>query len=351
MIKRKNKEPKAPKPKKAPLKVRWNSFWERNRKSEKNYLLKKKMWDIFYRLCRGILVFGLCFLILQPLLTKISLSFMEEQDLYDSTVISIPRHFSVSSYTLAWKMLKGIKAFGTSLMLSLIVALAQVVSCTLVGYGFARFKFPLKNFWFGCVILVIIVPPQTLFAPYYIWFSNFDILGICKLLTGHTVKLLGSLWPYLLMCLGCAGYKSGLYIYLLRQHFRNEPKELEEAAYVDGCSKLRTFVQILLPGAAPIITSCFLFSFVWQWTDVTYSQLFFSRVNGWNTVTNGLSTLVNHLDTYYKSLNGSSYAISTAFGNQVLSTGMLLAIIPLLIIYVFAQKNFVESLSSTGIKG
>ncbi len=351
MIKvKKQKETKAPKPVKQPLKKRWADFWERNRKSE-NYLLKKKIAGFFYRLCRGILIFGLCFLILQPLLTKISLSFMEEQDLYDSTVISIPRHFSVSSYQLAWKMLKGLKAFGISLLISLLVAIAQVISCTLVGYGFARFKFPLKNFWFACVILVIIVPPQTLFAPLYIWFSKFDIFGIIKLIKGESLTLLGSLWPYVIMCLGCAGYKSGLYIYLLRQHFRNEPKELEEAAYVDGCSRMRTFVQILLPGATPILTSCFLFSFVWQWTDVTYSRIFFTISSGWYTVTNGLKGLVENLDAYFKTIYGQSFKITSALGNQVLSTGMLMAIIPLLCIYVFAQKNFVESLSSTGIKG
>ncbi len=332
-------------------KERWEFFWERNRKSD-GYLLKKKIARFIFCVCRAVLVFGLCFLILQPLLNKVSVSFMEEIDLYDSTVISVPRHFSVSAYSMAWKMLEGAKTFWTSFYVSFLVAVAQIVSCTLVGYGFARFKFPLKNFWFACVILLIVVPPQTIITPLYLYFTDFDIFGIIGLFHGGKgVKLLGGMTPYILMCLGCAGFKSGLYIYLLRQHFRNEPKELEEAAYVDGCSRMRTFVQILLPGATPILTSCFLFSFVWQWTDVYYSQIFFSNAYGWILVTNRLSSLVDRLDGYYKSIYGQSYQIASAYGQQVLSTAVLMSLIPLILIYVLAQKNFVESLSQTGIKG
>lgn len=332
-------------------KEQWNHFLERNRKSE-GYLLKKKAGEWVYRICRGLLVFGLCFLILQPLANKLSLSLMEEQDLYDSTVISIPRHFSVSAYQLAWKMMEGLKAFGTSFYVSFLVAAAQVVSCTLVGYGFARFKFPLKNFWFACVILLIIVPPQTIITPLYLQFQDFDVLGIIGLFNGGKgLNLLGKITPYLLMCLGCCGFKGGLYIYLLRQHFRNEPKELEEAAYVDGCGRLRTFLQILLPGATPIITSCFLFAFVWQWTDAYYARVFFAQAYGWTLVTNRLSSLVDRLDSHFKGIYGQSYQITQGFGNQVLSTATLMSMVPLIIIYVLAQKNFVESLSQSGIKG
>ncbi len=332
-------------------KEQFQNFMERNRKTD-GYLLRKKVGRFFYCVCRAILIFGLCFLIIQPLLQKISFSFMEERDLYDSTVISIPRHFSVSAYDTAWFMLGGIKSVWTSFYIAILVGLFQVLSCTLVGYGFARYKFPFKNFWFGCVVMLIIVPPQTIITPLYLYFQDFDILGIIGLFNGGKgLNLLGTLTPYLLMCLGCAGFKSGLYIYLLRQHFRNEPKELEEAAYVDGCGKLRTFFQILLPGARPIMVSCFLFAFVWQWTDSAYSKVFFPSGAGWSLVTNHLNGFVDALNGYYKTLYGQGYQISNAFGNQILSTATLISMIPLIIIYVLAQKNFVESISQSGIKG
>ncbi len=330
---------------------KFQNFMERNRKSE-GYLLRKKAFRVLYCVCRAILVFGLCFLILQPLLQKFSLSFMAEKDLYDSTVISIPRNFSINAYQMAFKMLDGAKALWTSFYIAILVALFQVTSCTLVGYGFARYKFPLKNFWFACVILLIIVPPQTIVTPLYLYFQDFDILGIIGLFNGGKgINLLGKAAPYLMMCAGCAGFKSGLYIYMLRQHFRNEPKELEEAAYVDGCGRLRTFTQILLPGARPIMVSCFLFAFVWQWTDAVYSKVFFAKGQGWVMVTNRLTGLVDNFNAYCKTLYGEGYQISNAYGNQVLSTATLITLVPLIVIYVVAQKSFVESISQSGIKG
>ena len=217
------------------------AFRERNRKSN-NYLLKKTILRFAIKFVRFVLLFGLCFLILQPLLNKVSISFMEEQDLYDSTVINIPRHFTTASYRLTGSLLSYWQSMFTTAGISLLVSVLQIISCTLVGYGFARYKFPLKNLWFGLVVLVILVPPTTIMASLYLNFSFFDILGIFKLTTGAPLNLLNSIVPYILMCLGCMGLKSGLYIYMIRQFFRGIPKELEEAAYVDGCGLQHSFV-------------------------------------------------------------------------------------------------------------
>ncbi len=335
-------------------KERFENFKERNRKSG-GYLLRKKIGSFLYRLCRAILIFGLCFLILQPLLHKISLSFMTKEDLFDRTVISVPRHFSTSAIRNSWMLLYKFKPFWTSISIGLVVALLQVLSATLVGYGFARFKFPLKNFWFACVILMIVVPPQTLVTPMYLNFSHFDIFGIFKALTGKELKLLGSVWAYIAVCAGCAGYKSGLYIYMMRQHFRNEPKELEEAAWVDGCGKLRTFWSILLPGARPMMVSCFLFAFVWWWTDGVYSRLFFAKGYGWYTVSNCLSNVANRLNSEYKKMIGvtdqGGTFVPIAYANQITAASTLICLVPLIVIYLVAQKSFVESISQSGIKG
>lgn len=328
-----------------------HQFFERNRKSG-GYLLRKKISEIIFRICRAVLVLGLCFLILQPLLQKISLSFMTEKDLYDSTVINIPRHFSISAIKTAWMYMYGNKSMWTSLYIGVLVGIAQVASCTLAGYGFARYKFPFKNLWFACVILLIVVPPQTLVTPMYLDFSEFDFFGIIKFFNhGKGINLLGSFWAYLAVCLGCGGYKSGLYIYLMRQHFRNEPKELEEAAYVDGCNRFHTFWSILLPGARPMMVSCFLFSFVWWWTDGVYSRVFFARGHGWYTIANALPTLVDHMSHELQAVYGNGYLVPVGYSQQILSTATLISLVPLIIIYVVAQKSFVESLSQSGIKG
>ena len=324
---------------------KWQAFMERNRKSN-GYLMRKTIFNIGYKICRAILIFGLCFLIVQPLLNKISLSFMEEQDLYDSTIVNIPRHFTTSSYKLTSQLMKYWKALGTTAYISLFVSALQVAAATLVGYGFARYKFPLKNFWFFMVILVIIIPPQTIMAPLYLNFTYFDPLGIVSLVSGRPINLLNTILPYLLLCLGCMGLKSGLYIYLIRQFFRNVPKDIEEAAYVDGCGKFKTFYRIMLPDAKPIITSCFLFAFVWQWTDKFYSQMFLRKYTLLSTQLSGLS---GALDAFVKNA-GIAEKATQAYSSAIVATGTLMTIIPLLIIYVFAQKGFVESLSQSGIK-
>lgn len=103
-------------------------------------------------------------MIIQPLLDKLSVSFMAERDLYDSTVISIPRHLTTANYSLAAS--KILLNYGTTFLNTLIVSLAvsvlQIAACTLVGYGFARFEFPFKKFWFAAVIITVIIPPQTI---------------------------------------------------------------------------------------------------------------------------------------------------------------------------------------------
>jgi multiple sugar transport system permease protein len=217
----------------------------------------------------------------------------------------------------------------------------------LVAYGFARFKFPFKNFWFACVIMIIVIPPQTLSTSLHLHFRYFDIFGIIEALTGQTLNLRGSVLPYYLMSATCMGLKNGLYIYMIRQFFRNVPKELEEAAYVDGCGTLKTFFRIMLPDAKPILTSCFLFAFVWQWTDGFYSRTFLGNTK---LLSLQAQMIAERLDSYIKLELSNAAGASIGYTNCIVATGTLMVIAPLITIYLFAQKGFVESLSSTGIK-
>ncbi|MBR7089897.1 MAG: carbohydrate ABC transporter permease [Lachnospiraceae bacterium] len=308
---------------------------------------KKIATNAFISFVRFILLFGLCFMIIQPILNKISVSFMTEGDLYDPVVINIPAHFTTANYQLSAKLMNYKLAFKNSMITSLTIGLLQVAVCTLVGYGFARYEFPFKKFWFGCVLLMIIIPPQIMSTSLYLHFKFFDILGLSQLITGNTINLRGSVLPYYLLSAGCMGLKNGLYIYLIRQFFRNIPKELEEAAYVDGAGTLKTFIIIMLPDAKPILVSCFLFSFVWQWTDGFYSRMFLGNLK---LVSTSLSSIADDLSTYIASQTGVQSTVSVAYSNCILSTGTLMIILPLIFLYLFAQKGFVESLSSTGIK-
>jgi len=318
----------------------------------KNYHIKKKVFNTAFKICRAVLIFGMCFLIIQPLLDKLSVSFMDIQDLFDSTVISIPRNFTAANYKLAGELLNFWQSLFETFFIVIISSVLQIAACTLAAYGFARYKFPLKNFWFFCVMLIIIIPPHTIMASLYLNFHFFDIFGLFRLITGDPVNLLNSVFGYWMLSATGMGLKSGLYIFMLRQYFRGMPKELEEAAWVDGCGKFRTFIQIMLPDATPMLTSCFLFSFVWQWTDSFYSSLFLTN---YNMLSIGLSAIAERVSLWWAAVNelSSGAAASPApvgYIQAMIATGMIMCLAPLILLYLAAQKAFVESLSQTGIK-
>ena len=322
------------------------SFWERNRRSG-GYLLKSRVKKFAISLIRGLLMFGLCFMIIQPMITRLSMSIMTESDLYDSTIVLLPRHVTLDNYRIVAELTDLPRSMINTLWISLLVSVCQVIAVTLVAYGFARFEFPLKKFWFACVIVLIIIPPQTIQTALYMTFANFDIFGIIKAITGKALNLRSSLIPYILMSLTCMGLKDGLYIYMLRQYFKGVPESLEEAAYVDGCGTMHTFMRIMLPDAVPTIASCFLFSFVWQWTDLFYSRNF---LTGYSLYSVRLSTIVSRMARYFS--NDASQAVVVPVGRQLqlISIAVLICCIPLIILYCFTQRTFVESLAMTGSK-
>ena len=317
-------------------------------------IFRNRLKKITISVIRGLLLFGLCFMIIQPILTRFAVGLMEEQDLYDSTVVLLPRHITWDNYRIVFDLTSFFRkdfpyldSMLNTLWVSLAVSLLQVISCTLVGYGFARYNFPLKKFWFACVIAVIIIPPQTISIALYANFNSFDIFGIFTALTGKPLNLLNSTAPYMLMSLTCMGLKDGLYIYMLRTYFQGIPKSLEEAAFVDGCSTMHTFVRIMLPDAIPTIASCFLFSFVWQWTDLFYTRNFFKTINMYSVKLNGMAI---QMTRYFSKDTSNSVIVPQAREQQLINIGVLICIIPLIILYLFTQKTFVQSIAMSGSK-
>lgn len=317
----------------------------------RSYHLRKNSTDIFIKFARAVLLFGLCFLIIQPLLDKISVSFMSEQDLFDSTVISIPRNFTLANYRLVSQLISFWPSLFQTTFIVLVSAILQIAACTLAAYGFARYKFPLKNFWFFCVMLIIVVPPQTIMASLFLNFHFFDIFGLFRLIRGEPINMLGTVFGYWMLSATGMGLKSGLYIFMLRQYFRGVPKELEEAAWVDGCGKFKTFIRIMVPDASPMLVSCFLFSFVWQWTDSFYATLFLTN---YNMLSSGLGAIAERVGQWWAAVNAAGGAVASvapmAVTQAVIATGMLMTLAPLILLYLVAQRAFVESLSQTGIK-
>lgn len=309
------------------------------------YLNLHAINGLFWSVIRYLLLIGLAFLILYPLLVKLSNSFMSPQDLIDGTVRFIPRQFTWFNYKTVIEYTSFFKGLSNTFGISFLSGIIQMLVCTMVGYGLARFNFKGKSVIFSLVVLTILIPPQTYMISLYMKFSFFDLFGLMSTFTGGTVRLMDSMWPMAILSMIGFGFKNGLYILIMRQYFKGIPKELEEAAYVDGSGLFRTFSMIILPLSFSMMITIFVFSFSWQWTDSFYSSMFFSQ----------FKLLSNSLLVGFEGLMLEGATLGLKQGQPLTATltntMSLLVVVPLIIVYLFAQKYLVEGIEHSGIVG
>ncbi|MBR2489629.1 MAG: carbohydrate ABC transporter permease [Clostridia bacterium] len=318
-------------------------FIDKNKQIKNN---AKRVGSMLYSLVRTIIVLGVCYYVLFPILQSVFQAFMARRDLYDSTVDLIPKNWTLDNFRIIFKAVDIPKATLNTALISLVVTATQLASCTLVGYGFARYDFPFKKILFGLVVFTLIVPVQTIVVPLYLNFRFFDILGIMGLFGSEGINVLNTAWPFVILGMTAMGFRNGLYIFLIRQFYRNVPKELEEAAMIDGAGFFKTFYRIMLPGAKPILSVVAILSFVWQWTDYFYSGWFASNISVLSNEISAVSTNLNVI----KNILGVS-AIEDSYKLVLNSTGALVIMIPIIILYLFTQRTFVESIERGGIVG
>ena len=289
---------------------------------------------------RMVLLISIGYVIIYPLIYMVSTSLVSRNGFFNSARVWIPEKVSPAfNYKTAWELLNYTTSLMATLKYEIVSALIEVAACAVTAYGFARFKFKGHKLLFGMAVLTLIIPPQIILLPLYIRFHFFGITNIFQfsgIFSG--VDLINTYWPFLLLSGTALGFKNGLYIYLLRQHFKNMPMALEEAAYIDGCGPFRTFLRIMLPGSVPMLVTVFLFSFVWQWNDTVYSGIFFPEI----------PTLANKL---YGMVFTTMGAGTTLMSAVLESPKFFLLITPIVILYLFTQKLFVQSISRSGIVG
>jgi len=306
------------------------------------------LWSIF----RLVLIIGIGFIIIRPILTQISVAFKSPEDIYNPTIYLVPVHFTMENVKYAMDILNYWPLLQNTLLFVIVTTIMSAASCALAGYGFARFKFPGSNVLFALVVLTILIPASTLMVPMYLHFRNFDVLGLVTLFTGKEgLNLLNTYWPSIITSALGVGLKSGLYIYIFRQFFRGLPKEIEEAALIDGAGGIRTFLTIMLPNAIPPIITVMLFAFVWQYNDTFYASLFMSNSE---LMANAVAALPANVNKFLPELLGLVGTEARADPNHVamiVDTGILMAIAPLIIMYLFVQRYFVESVERTGVVG
>ena len=299
--------------------------------------LAEKVWPVF----RFLILFGLGFVILTPLLFMISYGFRSRADMSDPTIIWIPRHPTLEV------MKQTVGAMGltrssnnpllNTLLLNIGCSLCQVASCAVTGYGFARFRFRGRELLFGIVILMILVPTQIISIPLYVTFRYF-LFGSFNLIDNPLVMYLPAMTAN--------GIRAGLMIFIFRQFFRGLPKELEDAAYLDGCGPFRTFLKVMIPNAGSSFLTVFLFSIVWYWNDYYVAGSFFSNRKTISMVLNNLDATLN-----VAIFNNANANVSVREKIIWLEAGCLISITPLLILYACLQKHFTEGIERSGLVG
>ena len=293
--------------------------------------IKRKTPMALWSIARFVLLLGFSYVILYPIMVKFSLVFMDQIDLKDVTVIWIPRHFTFDNISKVNNMIKYFPLIGKTILFCGTVAIIQVAICVLSSYAFARYNFKGRGLMFIIVLGTLVVPPQTYIIPLYQQFKNIGVLD--------------TMWPFYLMALTGTAMRSGLYIYVLRQAFRGMPKELEEAASVDGAGPFRTFIQVMCPNIVPTMFLCFILSFVWQWNDSFFVSLFSPNLNVVATMLTGLRSTI----AYY--LGGWNQAIGNLYTSMLLNTAIILCIIPAIILFIVCQKFFVQGVERSGLVG
>ncbi|MCK9235445.1 MAG: carbohydrate ABC transporter permease [Acholeplasmataceae bacterium] len=308
----------------------------------KNFRRKRKFQSFLMTFFRTVLLVGLCFVILFPTIQQILMALRAPEDTNNPAVIWIPENWSVMNIKIAAIVLDYRHALVNTFKLSAIAMVLSMASTALAGYAFARLSFKGSGILFGLVLLTIIIPPQALSLSQYLYFRNLGLIG-----------KEGSI--YLMSGLGM-GIRSGIFIYIFRSFFRGLPKELEESAQIDGAGVFRIFWNVMLPNARGALVTVGLFAFVWQWNDAYYVKIFEVSTERFPLLT---MQLINAAENVYAALfytGGLSLIGQDVWENPVFlalisNVSALLMMLPLLIMYLFVQKQFVESIERTGIVG
>ena len=324
------------------LQAKWEAL-----KSDTQFANDRKRWasnvkKFILGLFKLVIIVGICYVILGPVIGIISSSFFSDSDTYNPMVYLIPQEPTLERYKIAIEYLNYGKTMTASLLYSLTLMLVQVFICSMVGYGFARYKFPFKNLLFGCVVVMIVIPVHTIMLPLYMTFAKFDVFGIIEATGGSAVNLLSTPIPmYIMTFFGC-GLRSGLYIYIFNQFFRGLPKEIEEAAFVDGAGTWYTYFRIMLVNAIPSVITVAIFSMVWQYNDTFYARLF--------VISDDL-VISKKISTIEASISNVEKILDPKILELFLDAGIVLVMIPIIIIYVALQKQFIEGVERSGIVG
>ena len=310
------------------------------------YRLKKQSVAWVASLARYLILIAFAYVLFYPFIFMIINSIKNTADWLDPTVQWIPKEFTWDNVIAASQVLK----YGTSLMSTvvngIVSALISFFTCAVIGYGLARFDFRGKKILIGIMILLILVPDPMLMIASYDNFRHFDFLGILSgisKLIGHDIRLnlIDTPFVFWLPALLGTGLKNGLFIYIYMQFFKGLPKELEEAAWIDGAGPWQTFLRIVLPSSGAAAITVLVFAVVWYYNDYYQAQLYFSE-------NYTLSVMLANFKANISSNLSKEFSLSAG---ALLTAASFITIAPMLVYFLFMQRKFVQSIATCGIVG
>ena len=275
------------------------------------------------------LLISFSYIYLYPVLFMTVNSLMSVDDLINPGVKWIPTVLQFENYVRAFKVLELPGSVLTTTGYVLKVSISVTISSAIIGYGFARFRFPLKNILFVLMLATFILPSQVTMVANMVIFKNLGLMSTQKAM----------IYPAILG----QGVNAAIYILIFYQFFKTIPTVLMESAEVDGASQFKIFTRIAIPLAIPSFLIVFLFSFVWYWNETFITSLYVgSRIT--------LPLKLQAFRASYETLFPPG-TFGSELNEAIMLAGNMLTILPLLVLYFVAQRYFVESIDRTGITG
>ncbi|MEF2247370.1 carbohydrate ABC transporter permease [Paenibacillus sp. IITD108] len=269
------------------------------------------------------------YIYLNPIFRMMVKMVMNSKDLLDPMVTWIPSSIFWGHIDTAWQLLKYEQSTLISLGVSVAVAVFHCLSCGLAGYALARLDVPFKKLITVLLIIAFVIPPQVIILPTIIAYNELNMIN-------HPISLvLPSLFGF--------GTKGALFVIIFRQFFMTQPKELEEAAKIDGANAFRFYVKVMFPLAKPAILVVFLFSFVWTWNDTYLPRMFLTAAENVPLAVE-MTKLGGSVTEFI-----TKYNLPLYMADPIRMAASFLTILPPLLIYLFAQRYFTESVERTGL--
>src|SRR5688500_15228829 len=275
---------------------------------------RKRIWSIVAH----VLLIGASILMLYPLLWSLAASVRPENEIFSSPSI-FPSEISFDSFVRGWN---GVRVsfsvfFANSFVIAILAVAGNLITCSLAAYAFARLQFAGRRFWFAMMLMTLMLPYQVVLIPQYVLFHRL----------GWVDTVLPLVAPKFLAV-------DAFFIFLMVQFFRGIPRELDEAAMMDGCSAWRIYWKIMLPLSMPVLATAAIFTFIWTWDDFFAPLIYLNEMKQY-TVMLGLRTFT---DSTGESDFGGLFAMS------------VLSIVPIFLFFLFFQRLLIEGIATTGMK-